>query len=367
MSYANGSPFGPRHVHFLGSVPLASTEDVFKRLCSTFPDQLLRIPDGETGKRNGFVRWQESIFEGSNIRVKSHTPADQEPRTRNTAESSVDLSPRYDDYAIDSYKIFCRLRDQGIIPQGVRFQVALPTPVNVICCIVHPEDQVRAEPLYEAALLSSLRRIQDSIPSHDLAIQWDLAIEFALLEFSQLETQPDWKPLFVTGPWFAPLKEGLVERIVRLAGHVDEGVEMGFHLCYGDAQHQHFIQPKDTSLLVDMANRISSGVKRDINWIHMPVPISRTDEEYYAPLKSLHLGDRTELYLGLVHGGDETGTQKRIAVASRFVDDFGIAAECGMGRTGYKEFEGVMHVLTTVTGRPIPFQLQSHGTFQRLD
>lgn len=38
------------------------------------------------------------------------------------------------------------------------------------------------EPLYAEALLSCLQRIQDAIPAEDLAIQWDLAAEFALLE-----------------------------------------------------------------------------------------------------------------------------------------------------------------------------------------
>ncbi|PVH81589.1 hypothetical protein DL98DRAFT_548379 [Cadophora sp. DSE1049] len=310
-----GSTFRPRHVHFLGSVPLASSEDVFQRLTTTLPTQLQRIPDGETGKRKGFVMWQKGIFEGSNIR-----------------------------------RTFCRLRDQGVIPHGVRFQVSLPTPANVICCIVHPEDQVRAEPLYEAALLSSLRRIQDSIPTHDLAIQWDLAVDFALLEFAQLDPQPEWKPLYLANPWFSPLKEGLIERIVRIAAHVDPDVEMGFHLCYGDARHQHFIQPKDTSLLVEMANRISSAVEREINWLHMPVPVDRTDEAYFVPLRELRLKGKTELFLGLVHADGMERTEERIRVARGFVKaEFGVATECGMGRTGSEEFEKKMDVIAAVT------------------
>jgi hypothetical protein len=41
----------------------------------------------------------------------------------------------------------------------------------------------------------------------------------------------------------------------------------------------------------------------------------------------------TELYLGLVHYTDGTaGTRKRIQVAKKFVQSFGIATECGLGR-----------------------------------
>ena len=294
--------------------------------------------------------WQKNIFEGSNIRIKSHTPADNEPRVPSISTPPANLAPAYDDFALESYKTFCRLRDEGVIPRGIRFQVSLPTPANVICCVVHPEDQVRAEPLYETAFLSCLRRIQDSIPAEDLAIQWDMAVEFALLEFEKLDPQPKWKPFYLTNPWFAPLREGLVERIARLARHVDSGVEMGLHLCYGDARHQHFIQPKDTSLLVEMANKISGAVEREINWLHMPVPIDRTDEAYFVPLKELKMKEETELFLGLVHADGVDKTEERIRVAKKFLDgEFGVATECGLGRTGDDEFEMKMDVLAAVT------------------
>ena len=40
-----------------------------------------------------------------------------------------------------------------------------------------------------------------------------------------------------------------------------------------------------------------------------------------------------ELYLGLVHAKDGTeGTMRRMEAAAAFVKDFGIAAECGIGR-----------------------------------
>ncbi len=54
---------------------------------------------------------------------------------------------------------------------GVRFQVCLPTPVNVIACNIQTDDQVRAEPLYEAALLPFISRFHDHIPAQDLTIQ----------------------------------------------------------------------------------------------------------------------------------------------------------------------------------------------------
>jgi hypothetical protein len=70
--------------------------------------------------------------------------------------------------------------------------------------------------------------------------------------------------------------------------------------------------------------------KRPITWLHMPVPIARTDDDFFAPLADLALAPETELYLGLIHG--DGADQDRIAAASKVVSDFGVATECGIAR-----------------------------------
>src|SRR5947209_2728999 len=93
------------------------------------------------------------------------------------------------------------------------------------------------------------------------------------------------------------------------------------------------VEPENTSKLVDVANGISAGLKRSLNWISMPVPRNRSDDAYFAPLKNLQLHPETELYLGLVHFTDGVeGTRRRIEAAQRVVADFGVATECGLGR-----------------------------------
>lgn len=110
-------------------------------------------------------------------------------------------------------------------------------------------------------------------------------------------------------------------------------VELGFHLCYGDLDGKHFIEPIDATKMVEMANLIANGVKRPITWIHMPVPAARLDDAFYAPLEQLQLATSTELYLGLVHVGDGVrGSIRRVAAAKRHTRDFGIASECGISR-----------------------------------
>lgn len=146
-----------------------------------------------------------------------------------------------------------------------------------------------------------------------------------------------------------PSDERLKERFARLMSAVDEGVEMGIHLCYGDIEHKHFVEPKNARHLVEMANLIVSMAPRQVDWIHMPVPKDRVDDDYYAPMKELRLGNETQIYLGLAHAWDLEGTQKRISATSKVFETFGIATECGMGRTPTDEFEAVMKVLAEVS------------------
>jgi len=49
-------------------------------------------------------------------------------------------------------------------------------------------------------------------------------------------------------------------------------------------------------------------------------------------LRTLQLAPGTELYLGLIHADGAENVKQRIAAASKYVSDFGIATECGMAR-----------------------------------
>jgi hypothetical protein len=154
-----------------------------------------------------------------------------------------------------------------------RFQVSLPTPLAPIAVFVIPENQALVEPAYKAAMFAELDKIIAAIPPDKLAIQWDVAIEFALWEgvsplyldkvetAGQVGTNPTLQaPLLHLG------KAGILERLVELGNRVSANVELGYHLCYGDAGHRHFKEPEDTANLVEVANAISSGVKRELNW-----------------------------------------------------------------------------------------------------
>jgi hypothetical protein len=76
---------------------------------------------------------------------------------------------------------------------------------------------------------------------------------------------------------------------------------------------------------------------------------------YLAPLKELYPAIRDhgcELYLGLVHAGDLEGTKVRVAEAQKVAPEFGVATECGLGRTPAEDFEGIIEDTVGVT-RPV--------------
>ena len=92
------------------------------------------------------------------------------------------------------------------------------------------------------------------------------------------------------------------------------------------------VQPKDMGIMVEMTNAIVAGVKRPIQFFHMPVVKARTDDAYFAPLKNLKLRPETELYLGLIHHDDAAGDAARLAAARRHRRVDGVGTECGMAR-----------------------------------
>ena len=242
----------------------------------------------------------------------------------------------YSAVAKTSYKDFVGAKAAGQIPSHCRFQVSLPTPLAPIHFYVVPEDQEALELLYEARLLAEVDEILAAVPASQLAIQWDTAAEFGIIE-----------GIFPT--YLANPERDIPQRLVRLGNAIPAQVELGYHLCYGDSGHQHFVEPNDTTILVKVANAVARGLDRRLNWVHLPVPPDRRDQAYFLPLTHLDLPDETELYLGLIHMSDgEEGARKRIKAARSVIDGFGVATECGFGRRPPESIPDLMRIHTGV-------------------
>lgn len=325
----------PQGAHLVGSINFDDAETTIRVAATTLGGRLKRIPDGEVGERFHWIAFQPArLAQAEGIEQVGDEPilirgVDFRPVriSEGVSTSELTLPPLgYAEAAIESWGTFSRLKEAGVVPTATRFQVSLPTPLGVVGSFVREEDRAEFEPVYEAALAGELEQILAAIPHEELAIQWDAALEFAHIEGVGYGSPSQ--------PWFDDVWAGTSDRLVRQIERVPEPAEVGVHLCYGDVGEQHFVEPKDTENLTRFANLVAEKLSRSLTWVHLPVPVERTDPEYFAPLEALTIAPQTELYLGLVHRYDGAeGAQSRITAAKQQVTrQFGVATECGIGR-----------------------------------
>ncbi len=335
----------PQGAHLVGSVNYDDAETTMRTAAEILGTRLRRLPDGEVGKRFHWIMFQPDVLgQADGIERVGAEPipfkAGIDARALRIADGvdAADIvlpSLGYADAALESYAILTRLRAEGAVPAGIRFQVSLPTPLAVISSFFSGDDRAAIEPVYTASILRELDGILAAIPHDDLAIQWDVASEMGIIERAAGygKVMDAW--------WEGDPFDGLVSRLAALIDAVPADVEVGVHLCYGDAGEKHFVEPTDAANLVRYADAVVAASARPLTWLHLPVPIDRDDEAYFAPLAGLAFAG--ELYLGLVHREDGAeGASRRIAAAQRFAPEFGVATECGIGRAPEGTTEGIL-------------------------
>lgn len=325
----------PQGAHLVGSVNYDDAETTMRKAAAVMGQLLHRIPDGEVGRRFHWIMFQPDVLgQTEGLERVGEEPVwlrDLDARPLRIADGvaaeNLQLPPLgYAHAAQESYAVFARLRKEGVIAAGTRFQVSLPTATAVVGAFFRGDDQVAFEPVYRDALYREVEEITAAIPHQDLAIQWDCAVEFNIIE---THDKPDGgKPW-----WEGDVLAGLVERVADAVAHVPADVAVGVHLCYGDVAEKHFVEPADTANLTAFANALVEAAPRALSWVHLPVPIERDDDAYFAPLQELTLSPETEFYLGLIHREDgPEGANRRIRTAKRHVGTFGVSTECGIGR-----------------------------------
>ena len=245
--------------HLIGSVPLPTTEEVFRRLGAALGPLLSRMPDGETGERRRWIYWQRTMLErhpamevdadagllelrqwdGSLLRRtdllrfrpgRRSRPRRVPDRLRGGGAGVLGRSST-------------RLRREGALPADLRFQVCLPTPMSSAFMYVSPRAHDDYQRAYERSLRRDLDRIVADIPRADLSIQWDICQEVLVLE-NYFPSRP------------ADYEERIFALLARLGDAVPADVELGYHLCYGSPADQHLVMPKDTAILAELARAI---------------------------------------------------------------------------------------------------------------
>jgi hypothetical protein len=321
-------------VHFVGSIPLPDSETVFRTLSAAVGPHLIRVPDGETGIRKTWIRFlQDVLAQNPAIEIASDVPpfkfvqwdgkvVREIPRLRLKPGAKPDpaaFQTGYADMAIQSWAVFERLQKAGIIPAGVKFQICIPTPIAPTYNNMVPGDRAALLPPLTQHFLGEVAKIAKTLPNDRIALQWDVCQEVLA-----------WEGYYDKGP--VDFRTETIDVLTKIGEAVPAGIELGYHLCYGSPADEHLVQPKDAGIMVEMTNAVAAGVRRALQFFHLPVPKGRTDDAYYVPLEKLKLHPETELYLGLIHHNDAAGDAARLAAGRRHARIDGIGTECGMAR-----------------------------------
>jgi hypothetical protein len=212
------------------------------------------------------------------------------------------------------------------MPEGVRLQVNLPSPMTVTYIIVHEDDAKALAPAYERAMIREVGRVLDAVPHDQLTIGWDIPAETVALAGGHA-----WEQL----P-FDSSETAIVGDLSRVAAVIPSHVPMGYHLCLGSMGNKHVLIPEDARSQVSLMNRLVAESPRPVDWLHAPVPRDADPGSYLAPYRELRLPGGTALYLGVIDVADGLDAAKRrVQAAQSVLPAFGVSTVCGLGGEFY--------------------------------
>jgi hypothetical protein len=335
-------------VLLVGSVPFDTAEQVFRYFGRQLGPALRTMPDGEVGPRKHWIsRIHYQVLAGhpdlETVRYPAPENGVERRNPRNAGDSYLfkvkdgvervrfgDAGWRigYARDAINSYFVFKTLREKGELPKDLRFQVSLASVVSALPPRIFPnaEDVAKVRPGFTEALAAEVETIVRHIPNADLAIQWDCATEVQD-SYGAVAGQPAGGRIERNIAQFRTLNRG-----------IPESVELGYHFCFGTLGGWPRFAPDDLSATVDLANAAIEASGRRVDWVHIPV-LPDVEESFFAPLKNLRARD-ARVYLGVIHHMD--GFKERIALARKYLPEFGVAGYCGFGRIPPEQMAAVL-------------------------
>lgn len=325
-----------------GSLPCETAEQSFRIFGGALGQWLDYMPDGEIGTRRYWI-------DGVAFRVFTNHP-DIETIKRPEPENGVEQwwpRGRHDEFgfrvkpgiktvrfgdpgwrlgfardAISSYALFRYMKKDGVIPQRVRFQVAIPLTFSAVRYFFPDEDVPKIVPGFTEALRAEVAKIVEIIPNEDLAIQWDLAIENRLVDAALAERGADG----------AKKEAGLVcAPAHEICPGIPKAVHLGHHMCFGTLSGWPSRQPPSLQGAVILSNAAVEASGRSVEFLHIPT-LGRADDAFFAPLKELKR-DGARVYMGAIHHlHGAGGLRAQLQTMKTYLSNFGVGAPCGFGR-----------------------------------
>ena len=221
--------------------------------------------------------------------------------------------------AIEDFRYVWAAKLNGQVAPDARFIVALPTPYSLLAGL--PPETFSHELLarLEQCVASEIATLVDTVPPEELAVQWDVCGETRVWESRgrSLAAARD-------------LPERLLQSFVALSAAVPPQAEIGWHFCNRGVQGTESSEAHDSAQVTRLAGAIIASTDREPAFVHIPVPAGRDDAGYYTPLANLGLWPAMDVYLGLVHEGDDVeAAWRRLFAASSVLGRVGIAPACG--------------------------------------
>ena len=333
----------------VGSIPLDTPEDVFQAFGAPLGNYLFAMPDGEVGPRRHWISrvHYQVLASHPELEIVQRPAPDENGVERQCPRHAGDSwlfkvkdgveQVRFGDPgwrlgfardAVNSYFVFSVMKEKGVLPPHMRFQVSIPMVNSVLPPRIFPDvrDLARIRPGYEAATRAEIAKIVEKIPARELALQWDCSTEI----------QDSYGGI----PGF-PL-QGAIERsltqVRNLSPQIPAEVALGYHFCFGTLGGWPRFQPEDLGQAVRLANEVVAASGRRVDWVHIPV-LDRSDDAFFAPLKELK-PQGARVYLGAIH--NMARFAERIATARKYLPEFGLGAYCGFGRLPASELPGVL-------------------------
>ena len=333
----------------VGSIPLDTPQEVFETFGAPLARYLFAMPDGEVGPRRHWIsRVHYQVLAGHpELDVVQRPQPDEHGVERQFPRDAADSwwfkvkdgvkQVRFGDPgwrlgfardAVNSYFVFKVMKERGVLPAHLRFQVSIPMVNSVLPPRIFADqgDLAKIRPGYEAATRAEIVMILAKIPARELAIQWDCSTEL--------------QDAYGNVPGY-PL-EGAIERnlteVRNLSPHIPADVALGYHFCFGTLGGWPRFRPDDLGQAVKLANAFVAASGRRVDWIHLPV-LDAGDEAFFAPLAELR-PQGARVYLGAIH--NMAGFEQRIGIAHKYLSEFGLGAYCGFGRLPVSELPHVL-------------------------
>src|SRR5262245_17351299 len=184
----------------VGSIPLDTPQEVFESFGAPLGRYLVAMPDGEVGPRRHWISrvHYQVLAAHPELEVVQHPAPDRDGVERQAPRNAADAwwfkvrdgvqAVRFGDRgwrlgfardAINSYFVFRIMKEKGVLPPHLRFQVSIPMVNSALPPRIfpNPADLEKIRPGYESATRAEVAKIVETIPNDELAIQWDCSTE----------------------------------------------------------------------------------------------------------------------------------------------------------------------------------------------